>query len=101
MSGPQVDDANYRFFVSNCQGAEIAVVRQDDSLLGVGKPENSNIVDTSHSSSSYLRDVAANLAKQIGDRRMNVLVREEGESAKLQCGSSTFRTISFFRNRAA
>lgn len=59
------------------------------------------IVDTSHSSSSYLRDIAANLSKQVGDFRMDIFVGEEGESAKLQCGSSTFRTISFFRNRAA
>jgi hypothetical protein len=40
VPGPEVDNADYRFTARNRQSAEIAVVRQDDPLLGVGQPED-------------------------------------------------------------
>ena len=101
VSGAEVDHANYRFTASDGQSAKIAVVRQDDTLLRVSQPEDSEIIDARHSGLMQLRDIAANFPKQAGDLRMNVFVSEERECAELQCGNSTFTTISFFRNRAA
>ena len=101
VSGAEMDHANYRFTASDRQSTKVAVVRQNDTLLRISQPEDSKIVGARHSGLMQLRDVAANLPQQAGDLRMNVFVSEEGECAELQCGNSTFTTISFFRNRAA
>ena len=101
MPGPEVDNADYRFTARDGQSAEIAVMCQDDPLLDVGQPEDREIVSARHAGLMQLGDIAANLPHQAGDLRMNVFVSEEGECAELQCGNSTFTTISFFRNRAA
>ena len=57
MPGPEVDDADYRFTARDGQSAEIAVMRQDDSLVGAGQPENREIVSARHAGLMQLGDM--------------------------------------------
>lgn len=101
MPRPEINDAHHGFQGGNGKLAEVAVVGQDDTSLGVSQPQEGEIAGTRQATFFDVQDVETETPKRGDQIRMKVLIRQEGEILQPQPRISALITTSFSRKRDA
>lgn len=101
MSWAKEDYPDKRFETCNRQSAEITVVCEDHTILGICQLKQSNVVCPSKITTSHVDNIAT-LGLQFGYHvRVDILIRKPSEVFQLQRFTSAVIRTSFFKKCVA
>jgi len=101
MAGAQINNSANLFSLGDGQRSKIGIVGEDDAVVGPRVVQQSAIAGSGQSRFFDIEYLAALVAQELDHGGVNVFIGQERKLAKPQLGTSTSRSASFFKNRAA